>query len=96
VEPTGYPNTGESWTNTAGILGRINFASALASGQVPGVKVDVSRFNFKPPASVAGDLLGYAPSASMLTSMEKGIEGKEATPSMLTGVVLSSPEFQRR
>ena len=96
VEPTGYPNTGESWTNTSGILGRINFAAALTSGQIPGVKVDVSRFNFKPPAAVAADLLSITPSPSMLASMEKGIEGKEATPSMLTGVVLSSPDFQRR
>ena len=24
LDPTGYPNTGEAWTNTAGVLGRIN------------------------------------------------------------------------
>jgi uncharacterized protein (DUF1800 family) len=96
VEPTGYPNTGEAWTNTAGILGRINFASALTSGQIPGVKIDISRFNFKTPVMVAGELLNYAPSAAMLAAMDKGIQGKEATPSLLTSVVLSSPEFQRR
>ena len=53
LEPTGYPNTGEAWTNTAGLLGRINFATALTAGQVPGVKVDISRFNFKDPSTVA-------------------------------------------
>jgi len=96
VEPTGYPNTGEAWANTAGILGRINLAAALTAGQVPGVKVDISRFNFKSPAAVAGELLSMAPSPAMLKSIEKGIQGKEATPSMLSSLVMSAPEFQRR
>jgi uncharacterized protein (DUF1800 family) len=96
VEPTGYPNTGETWASTAGILGRINFATDLTAGRIPGVKPDMSRFNFKLPAVVATDLLGTAPSPATLESIEKGIQGKEVTPSMLATVVLSSPEFQRR
>ena len=96
IEPTGYPNTGEAWTNTAGILGRINFANALTSGQLPGVKADASRFNFKAPAAVATEIMNMAPSTTMLTAIEKGIQGKEATPSMLTSIVLSSPDFQKR
>jgi uncharacterized protein (DUF1800 family) len=96
VEPTGYPNTGEGWTNSAGILGRINFATALATSQIPDVKVDISRFNFKTPAAMAGELLGIAPPLSMVSAIEKGIQGKEATPSILASVVMSSPEFQRR
>ena len=96
VEPTGYPNTGEGWASTAGILGRINFATALTAGQIPGVKADMSRFNFKSPAAVAGELLGTVPSAVTVASIEKGIQGKEATPSLLATIVLSSPEFQRR
>jgi uncharacterized protein (DUF1800 family) len=96
VEPTGYPNTGESWASTAGLLGRINFSTALAAGQIQGVKADMSRFNFKSPSIVAGELLGFTPSPITVESIEKGIEGKEATPSLLTTIVLSSPEFQRR
>jgi uncharacterized protein (DUF1800 family) len=96
VEPTGYPNTGEGWASTAGILGRINFATALTAGQIPGVKADMSRFNFKSPAAVAEELLVTAPSAVTVASIEKGIQGKEATPSLLATIVLSSPEFQRR
>ena len=96
VEPTGYPNTGEGWTSTAGILGRINFATDLTAGRIPGVKTDMSRFNFKLPAAVATELLGSPPSSATLESIEKGIAGKEVTPSMLATVVLSSPEFQRR
>jgi len=96
VEPTGYPNTGESWASTAGILGRINFATALTAGQVQGVKTELSRFNFKAPSAVATELLGFSPSPLTIESIEKGIQGKEVTPSMLATVVLSSPEFQRR
>jgi uncharacterized protein (DUF1800 family) len=96
IEPNGYPNTGEGWTNTAGVMGRINFASALTSGQVPGVRVDVSRFNFKDPATVARALLDTPPSPALLTAIEQGIQGTEATPSVLSGLVLGSPDFQRR
>jgi uncharacterized protein (DUF1800 family) len=96
VEPTGYPNTGEAWTNTASILGRINFANALLGGPLAGVKVDMSRFNFKDPSAVAADLLSTAPSPQTLASIEKGIQSKEATPSLIGSLVLSSPDFQRR
>ena len=39
---------------------------------------------------------GDSDASSTIQAIEKGIEGKEVTPSMLTTVVLSSPEFQRR
>ena len=38
-EPTGYPNTGELWTNSAGLLARMNFATALTAGQITGVSI---------------------------------------------------------
>lgn len=96
VEPTGYPNTGEAWASTAGLLGRMNFATALTARQVPGVKVDISRFNFKEPAVVAAGILGMAPPQPMLEAIEKGIQGKEVTPSILATLVIGSPDFQRR
>jgi uncharacterized protein (DUF1800 family) len=96
VEPTGYPNTAEGWTNTAGVLGRINFSTALSAGQVPGVKIDMSRFNFKDPATVANEILNGAPSAPTLAAIEKGLKDKEATPSLLSHLVISSPDFQRK
>ncbi len=96
IEPTGYPNTGEAWTNTASVLGRINFANALASGQVPGVKVDITRFNSKPPASVASELLGMPASPSTLAAIQSGIQDSETTPVTLLSLVMGSPDFQRR
>ena len=38
-EPTGYDNTAEEWTNSAGLLARMNFGTALAANRVPGTKV---------------------------------------------------------
>jgi uncharacterized protein (DUF1800 family) len=96
VEPTGYPNTGESWANSAGILGRIDFAAALTAGQIAGARVDISRFNFKSPAAVAAELLGTAVSAATLTALDKGLANKEATPSMIASLVIGSPDFQSR
>src|SRR5436190_9700539 len=74
VEPTGYPNTSEGWTNTAGVLGRINFATALCAGQIPGIKVELSRFNFKTPTTVAGEILGTASTPQTLAAIEKGLQ----------------------
>ena len=96
LEPTGYPNTGALWTNTASVLGRANFATALAAGQVPSVKVDVSRFNSKPTAFVATELLGTSPSSTMVAAIDKGIRGRQANPSIVATLVISSPDFQRR
>ena len=41
VEPTGYYASAEEWTNSAALLGRMNFAMALTSNKVPGVKVAI-------------------------------------------------------
>jgi uncharacterized protein (DUF1800 family) len=41
--PTGYPDTARAWVNTGAMLGRMNFALALAQNRVPGVRVDVDR-----------------------------------------------------
>ena len=44
LEPTGYSNLNAEWVNSAALLARMNFALPLAQNHVPGVKVDVSRF----------------------------------------------------
>ena len=40
IEPTGYSNASQEWLNTAGLMGRMNFALQLADNHLPGVKVD--------------------------------------------------------
>ena len=96
VDPAGYANTGDAWASTAGILGRINFAAALTAGQIPGVKVNLSRWNFQAPAAVAADILGAPPSQTTLAAIEKGMADKEASPSVLAALIMGSPDFQRR
>jgi uncharacterized protein (DUF1800 family) len=96
LEPPGYPNTGEIWLSTVGIMGRINFSAALASGLVPGVKLDTSRLAGKDPPAIARDLLGHDASPETQAAIEKGLEGKDLTPPFIASLVLGSPDFQRR
>ena len=96
LEPTGYPNTGEAWTNTASVLGRINVAAALSTNQIPGVTIDAGRFHRKPARDVARELQSRTPAASTLAALERGAHAQAATPAMLATLVLGSPDFQRR
>jgi uncharacterized protein (DUF1800 family) len=96
LEPTGYPETGEGWLSTANLLGRVNFATTLASGQVPGVKLDSSRLEGKDAAAIARELLGRPASDQTLEALAKGLEGKQPMARMVASLVLSSPDFQRR
>jgi len=96
LEPNGYPNTGDAWLSTSGIMGRMNFAAALVSGLVPGVHLDSSRLAGKDGSAIARELLGRDPSPQTQTAIEKGFEGKDPTPPFLASMVLGSPDFQRR
>jgi uncharacterized protein (DUF1800 family) len=96
LEPNGYPDTGETWLSTAGIMARINVPTALASGQVPGVTPDASRWKGMDAAAIARDLLGHDPSAQTLHAIETGLQGKDPAPSLIASLILSSPDFERR
>jgi uncharacterized protein (DUF1800 family) len=96
LEPNGYPDTGEAWLSTAGIMARINFPTALASGQVPGVRPDASRWKGMDASAIARDLLGHDPSAQTLNAIETGLQGKDPAPSLIASLILSSPDFERR
>ncbi len=45
--PTGFPDRAGAWVNTGALLSRMNFGLQLATGQVPGVRLDL--------ASLAGE-----------------------------------------
>ncbi len=78
-EPTGYSNSSEEWVNSAGLLGRLNFAVALAGNKLAGVKVDASRI----------------PSVRVM-SPETRMSLENAQPGQAAGLLLGSPDFQRR
>jgi len=95
IEPTGYSSANAEWVNSAALLARMNFALALADNRVPGSKVDVSRFQ-NDAAAVARQILFQEPAQQTLNSIEKALAEREPTPSLAAGLVLGSPDFQRR
>jgi len=94
AEPTGYSTTSDAWSNSAGFLGRINFAGALVAGKIEGVKVDLALAGNG--QAVARRLLGAALSPATLKLLENGAEGTLLSPASVAAVVLASPDFQRR
>ena len=95
AEPTGYATTSDAWSNSAGFLGRINFAGALAAGQIDGVKVDLSSLTGDPEA-IARRLLGPSLSPGTLKLLDNGAKETALLPSSVAAVILASPDFQRR
>jgi uncharacterized protein (DUF1800 family) len=95
LEPTGYPNTGERWLSTATLLGRLNFATALVSGQIAGVKLQPFRYGDEVDV-VARALLGRDASPQTIEALRTGLQGREATPAFVAGMVIGSPDFQRK
>ena len=51
--PTGYSMKAETWVSSSALLNRMNFALALTSGKIKGVKVDAAQLAGSSPA-VAG------------------------------------------
>jgi uncharacterized protein (DUF1800 family) len=99
IEPTGYSSANAEWVNSAALLARMNFALALTANRVPGSKVDAGTFEntFDNSASaVARQVLFHDPTQQTLDSIEKALAQKEPAPEMVAGLVLGSPDFQRR
>jgi uncharacterized protein (DUF1800 family) len=94
--PNGYKDTGEAWLSTAGVMARVDFANALVNGRIPGVQVDCSRFAGKDAAAISRELLNRDPSAQTLAAIEQGLQGRQPSPGMIVGLLIGSPEFQRR
>jgi uncharacterized protein (DUF1800 family) len=96
VEPTGYPDVAETWLGATSVIARMNFGAAIASGGVPGVFVDTSRWQGMDTASIAKALLGHDASARTLEAIATGLEGKNPSAAVVASLVLGSPDFERR
>ena len=94
-EPTGYSTSADAWTSSAGFLGRINFASALAGGHIDGVGVAAARLPVTPVMAVK-QLLGASASAPTLSLLKNEPADKELSPASVAALVIASPDFQRR
>lgn len=93
-EPTGYSNSSAEWVNSAALLARMNFALALTQNKLPGVKVDSQNFEGDPKV-VARSLLSADASAQTRQAIERG-QAEKQDSAAIAGLVLGSPDFQRR
>lgn len=96
LEPSGYPDVAETWLGATAVIARMNFGAAVALGQVAGVSADPSRWRGKDVASIARALLGHDASQQTLDAIGSGLEGRNASPAVVTSLVLGSPDFERR
>jgi uncharacterized protein (DUF1800 family) len=102
LEPTGYSSANAEWVNSAALLGRMNFALALVQNRVPGVKVDASKFDGE-PGDIARQVLFRDATPETRAAIEKALAdqktrtpGAVPNPAMVAGLVIGSPDFQKR
>ena len=95
--PNGYPETGRPWLGAGAVLGRINLGLALAAGQVPGVAVSrwlkQAGFDREPYDRQVGDIVAMLVGEPGRGDMRALARGDVTTT---VGLVLGSPDFQRR
>jgi hypothetical protein len=127
--PTGFPDKGSYWINTGSLLNRMNFGLALATGRIPGVRIDlVALNNGHEPEDAQSALLAYSriilpernldatikrltpmlndPGLSQKVDVASGRQpdndmvaandAKAAQLGQVVGIIIGSPEFQRR
>jgi uncharacterized protein (DUF1800 family) len=91
--PTGYKDTAEAWVSTSGLLARLNLALDLAAGRVPGVRLPRAAVA-GPTEALAARLLPGGLSEATRQTLRK--EAADREPVKVVGLLLGSPEFQRR
>jgi uncharacterized protein (DUF1800 family) len=110
--PTGYSMKADAWVNSSALLGRMNFALALTSGKAKGVKVDSAPIPSDDPQQalavlenslLAGDVSKQTHDVISARLQDSNISHRKlydpARPpntSLIAGLLLGSPEFQRR
>jgi uncharacterized protein (DUF1800 family) len=99
--PTGYKDIAEAWVSTSGLVARLNFALDLAGGRIRGVTVDAAGLAPGGPdgPGLADSMAARLVPAGLSESTRKAVEGEAGLgldPARVAGLVLGSPEFQRR
>lgn len=107
--PTGYPEDSRKWVNTGALIARMNFALALAEGNVVDISLahpDLVRGTDIDKPDAVLDRLNHVLlqdelSASTRATLEKQVAAKDdgqastVNEPQLTALILGSPEFQR-
>ena len=105
--PTGYEEVSAGWASGGAMLNRMNFAVALASGQVPGVRPDGAALFQRAEAvgprtldGLAAVILPGVDTGVLLTAIREDLQARppetdRAAGMRALGMILGSPEFQR-
>jgi uncharacterized protein (DUF1800 family) len=92
--PNGYSMKADPWNSTASLISRLNFAMALSTNRVVGVKVDWDHF-LDAPASPDGSLsLDAAAKESALENKLLHLEVSDRTRSAILAQMMSDPAQQ--
>jgi uncharacterized protein (DUF1800 family) len=108
--PTGYADQASTWISSGSLLARLNFATLLASNRIRGVEINLQSAAASSPEAMIDDLghrlTGGALSSGTRLAILKNISAAEdatardADPfprvATVAGLVVGSPEFQRR
>ena len=109
--PTGYSMKAETWVSSSALLNRMNFALALTGGKIRGVKVDAAQLPGSNPAPSDSNVTLSTMESSILvggvsqqthdsiaSQVQTSTKNVSHSPdvSMIAGLLLGSPEFQRR
>jgi uncharacterized protein (DUF1800 family) len=102
LEPTGYSNLGAEWLNSSALLARMNFALQLGQNKVQGLQLDLKKFSAKPDVAAKQVLFTNA-SGQTLAAIGKTLNEQQKknvkpvpNPGLIAGLVIGSPDFQRR
>jgi uncharacterized protein (DUF1800 family) len=99
IEPTGYPSRNSEWMNSSALLGRMNFALALTQGKLAGISIAPERLGSEAdPMAIAQQLVASPLSVATRETIAKTLESQsdQKQPALVAGLLLGSPEFQRR
>jgi uncharacterized protein (DUF1800 family) len=101
IEPTGYSSANAEWVSSASLLGRMNFALNLTQNKIQGVKVDQSSF-LDDPQKAARRFLSAEATPQTREAIVKALADQKdknpsaSAPALVAGLVIGSPDFQRR
>jgi len=111
--PTGYSMHAESWVNSGALLSRMNFALALGSGKLGGVRMDTATLagpgdavqvqQALEKALIPGAVSPQTHETIARQMVDPAVTGrklddppKPVNAGAVAGLILGSPEFQRR
>ncbi|MEW5741576.1 MAG: DUF1800 domain-containing protein [Myxococcota bacterium] len=106
--PTGYAEVAGPWVSAGALVSRINFGLRLATGRVPGVLVELPAAQPTTEATldaVALRVLGHPPTPATRASLLRALAARDteavdevraASPALIAGLLLGSPDFQKQ